>query len=95
MARASIGSTVVAESSKVITLEGNKYFPPSDVKKELLTVGTRQYTCPWKGKAIYWDINIGDKVYHNAAWSYEAPKEAAKSVAGFVAFEMPTVTVTG
>jgi uncharacterized protein (DUF427 family) len=95
MARASIGSTVVAESSGVINVEGNKYFPPSDVKKELLTVGTRQYTCPWKGKATYWDINIGDKVYRNSAWSYETPKDAAKNIMGYVAFELSAVTVTG
>ncbi len=93
MAKASIGTTVVAESSSVVIVEGNKYFPPSDVRRDLLTEGTRQYTCPWKGKATYWDINAGDKVYPNAAWSYEAPKEAAKSITGYVAFDTSVVSV--
>ena len=61
MARASIGTTVVAESSRVVIVEGSKYLPPADVRMDLLTVGTRQYTCPWKGKATYWDIQTGDK----------------------------------
>jgi len=94
MARASIGSTIVAESSRVVVVEGNKYFPPADVRRDLLTGGTRQYTCPWKGKATYWDIHAGDKVYRNVAWSYEAPKDAAKNITGHVAFDLSAVTVT-
>ncbi len=93
MARATVGTTVLAESSRVVVVEGNRYFPPEDVKKELLTVGSRQYTCPWKGKATYWDIHAADKVYPNAAWSYEAPKDAAKNITGHVAFDTFVVKV--
>jgi len=30
---------------------------------------------------------VGDKVVENAAWSYPEPKEAAKQIAGHVAFD--------
>ena len=95
MARATVGTTVIAESSRVVPLEGNQYFPPADVRKDLLTEGSRRYMCPWKGKATYWDIKAGDRVYRNAAWSYEAPKEAAKNITGHVAFDTSVVSVAG
>lgn len=95
MARATIGEAVLAESSAVVLLEGSTYFPAAEVKKELLSEGSRQYTCPWKGKATYWDIHLGGRVYRNAAWSYESPKEAAKTITGHVAFDTSVVTVTG
>jgi uncharacterized protein (DUF427 family) len=93
MARAVIGTTVLAESSEVVLVEGNRYFPPAAVGKDLLTEGNREYACPWKGKATYWDINAEGKVYRNAAWSYESPKEAARSITGHVAFDTSVVTV--
>lgn len=94
MARALIGDTVLADSSSTVFLEGNTYFPPGDVRKDLLAEGSRHYTCPWKGKATYWDVRAGNRVYANAAWSYEAPKEAAKDITGHVAFDTSIVKVT-
>jgi uncharacterized protein (DUF427 family) len=94
VAQAKLDGTVIAESTDVVIVEGNRYFPPAGVRKDLLTVGTRQYTCPWKGKTTYWDIHMGDKVYENAAWSYEAPKEAARQIAGHVAFDTSVVSVS-
>jgi uncharacterized protein (DUF427 family) len=40
-------------------------------------------TCPWKGEASYYDIVADEK---DAAWYYPSPKEAAKHIAGYVAF---------
>jgi len=94
MAKAMIGDLAIAESTAPVLLEGSFYFPPSSVRKDLLTVGSRQYTCPWKGKATYWDINLADSVLHNAAWSYEEPKEAAREITGHVAFDKSVVSVS-
>ena len=93
MAKATIGDLTLAESANDVDVEGNAYFPPDSVRKDLLTVGDRKYTCPWKGKSTYWDISAGDKAYRNAAWSYENPKPAAKQIAGYVAFDDSQVTV--
>ena len=94
MATATIGDITLAESAKIVEVEGTRYFPPDSVRKDLLTQGNRQYTCPWKGKSTYWDIHASDKVYANAAWSYENPKPAAKQIAGHVAFDTSKVHIT-
>ena len=87
MAKAIWNETVLAESDKFEEVEGNVYFPPESVRWDYLKPGDRQYTCPWKGKAAYYDIVVGDKVKKNAAWSYPEPLEAAKNIKGHVAFE--------
>jgi len=94
MAKAVIDGVTLAESAKVEKVEGTYYFPPDSVRKDLLTEGDRQYTCPWKGKSTYWDIHARDTILRNAAWSYEDPKPAAKNITGHVAFDKAVVTIT-
>ena len=88
MARAIWNDVVLAESDTFETVEGNIYFPPHSVQWDYLKPGDRQYTCPWKGKASYYDIIVGDQVMKNAAWSYPEPKEAAQYFKDYVAFEV-------
>jgi uncharacterized protein (DUF427 family) len=42
--------------------------------------------CPWKGDAEYFDVVVGDSVNADAAWYYDAPKDAARQITGHVAF---------
>jgi len=78
--------TVVAESDDTVVVEGNHYFPPEAVRSELLRETDRHSVCPWKGTATYYDLVLGDDVNEGAAWHYPEPKEAAKHIAGYVAF---------
>lgn len=87
MAKATWNDVVLAESDKYEEVEGNAYFPPKSVKWDYFKSGDRQYTCPWKGKAAYYDIVVKGKTKKNAAWSYPEPLEAAKHIKGHVAFE--------
>ncbi|TET40294.1 MAG: DUF427 domain-containing protein [Dehalococcoidia bacterium] len=87
MAKAIWNNTMLAESDKYEIVEGNVYFPPESVKWDYLKPGDRQYTCPWKGEAAYYDIVVEDQANKNSAWSYPEPKEAAKYIQGYVAFE--------
>jgi uncharacterized protein (DUF427 family) len=87
VARATWNDTVLAESEKYESVEGHEYFPPDSVKWEYLKPGTQQYTCPWKGKAAYYDIVVKGEVNRNAAWNYPEPLEAAKFIKGYVAFD--------
>ena len=32
--------------------------------------------CEWKGEASYWSIQIGERVWRSAAWSYPEPKSS-------------------
>ena len=87
MATAIWNGAVLAESDTYQKVEGNIYFPSESVKWDYLKSGDRQYTCPWKGEAAYYDIVVGDEVKKNSAWSYPEPKEAAKDIKSHVAFE--------
>lgn len=87
MATAIWNGVVLAESDTYEEVEGNVYFPPESVKWDYLKPGDRQYTCPWKGETRYHDIVVGGKINKNSAWSYPEPKEAAKHIKGYVAFE--------
>ena len=84
--KASWENTVLAESDDTIVIEGNHYFPPDAIKKQLFRASATHSTCPWKGVASYYNVQIGDKVNEDAAWYYPEPKDAAKSIKNYVAF---------
>jgi uncharacterized protein (DUF427 family) len=88
MAKASWNGQTIAEANgeDVQIVEGNIYFPPSKVKKEMLRESALHTTCPWKGIASYYDVVIGETVNKDAAWYYPEPKTAAANITGFVAF---------
>jgi uncharacterized protein (DUF427 family) len=79
-------NTLLAESDKTIVVEGNHYFPPDAIKPEFFRESDTHSTCPWKGLASYYHVQVGDKVNPDAAWYYPDPKEAAKLIKKYVAF---------
>jgi uncharacterized protein (DUF427 family) len=86
MAKAIWQGKVLAESDKTILIEGNAYFPPDSIQGGYLKETDHHTTCPWKGEASYFDIEVDGNVNPNAAWVYKAPKEAAKEIKGYIAF---------
>jgi len=78
--------TVIAQSDDTIVIEGNHYFPPQDVKDQYLKSSEKTYTCPWKGHADYFHLDVEGEKNPNAAWVYPEPKEAAQEIAGYLAF---------
>jgi uncharacterized protein (DUF427 family) len=94
LAKATWKEVVIAESDEVIEVEGNLYFPPNSVKAEYFKRSEREYTCPWKGQAGYYDIVVEGETYKDAAWFYYEPSEAAMKIKDYVAFDRG-VTVEG
>jgi uncharacterized protein (DUF427 family) len=86
MPRATWNGTVLAESDRCVVVEGNQYFPPASVKREHLRPSATHTTCPWKGVASYYDVVVNGEVNRDAAWYYPDPKDAARNIAGHVAF---------
>ena len=86
MAKAIWENTVLAESDRTIEVEGNQYFPPDAIRQEFLKPNDYHTTCPWKGRASYYDIEIDGKKNSSAAWYYPDPKPAAKEIKDYVAF---------
>jgi uncharacterized protein (DUF427 family) len=77
---------VIAESDDTIVIENNHYFPAGSVKKEFLEDCTTHTTCPWKGLASYYHLNVEGQKNENAAWYYPEPKEAAAQIKDYIAF---------
>jgi uncharacterized protein (DUF427 family) len=77
---------VLAESEQTVVVEGNHYFPPNSIHREYFDPSETQSTCAWKGTASYYHIRVGKQNNPDAAWYYPEPKDAAKSIKGYIAF---------
>ena len=62
------------------------YFPRADVRMDKLTPTDHHTFCPYKGRASYWTIRVGDKVSENAVWAYPDPYDEVPALKDFVAF---------
>lgn len=86
MAKAIWNGVVLAESDQTEMVEGNHYFPPNSINQEYFTENSHHTTCPWKGVASYYTIEVDGQKNENAAWYYPTPKEAASNIKNYVAF---------
>ena len=86
MTTATWNGTVIAESDDIVTVEGNAYFPREAVREDVLRPSAKQTTCPWKGEASYFSLEVDGQTNPDAAWYYPEPKDAAKEITGRVAF---------
>jgi len=77
---------VIAESDKTLEVEGNYYFPPESINKDLLQKSKMSSTCPWKGKASYFDVVVDGQTNPDAAWFYPDPLPKATYLKDYVAF---------
>ncbi len=77
---------VLAESNDIINVEGNAYFPAESLNKNLFKKSNTHSTCPWKGEASYYSLEVDGKVNKDAAWYYPTTKALAKGIEGRVAF---------
>jgi uncharacterized protein (DUF427 family) len=62
------------------------YFPPSDVRMDLLERTSHRSHCPYKGDASYWTLRVGERSAENAVWSYENPLAEMTAIKGQIAF---------
>jgi uncharacterized protein (DUF427 family) len=89
--RVEVGGEVVAETTQGWrVLETSQppayYFPPEDVRADLLVPSTTTTFCEWKGLATYVSVRVGDRVVADAAWRYDRPTERFAPITGHLAF---------
>ena len=81
------GQTIAAASDDDVRhVEGNVYFPPDAVNRELLEDSPTHTRCYWKGKASYYHVTAGDLVASDAAFFYPSPWPLARGLKDYVAF---------
>jgi uncharacterized protein (DUF427 family) len=62
------------------------YFPPEDVRAELLTSTERTTICPYKGTATYWSVTANGETIADAVWTYADPFEDVRPITGLQSF---------
>ena len=62
------------------------YLPKLDVRLDLLEPSETVTQCPYKGKASYWSVRLGDKLVKDIAWGYPFPIPECPKVENHVAF---------
>jgi uncharacterized protein (DUF427 family) len=82
---------VVVDTSRALTLREAsyppvQYVPTDDVDPALLAPSSHTSWCPFKGRATYYDLVVGDRVAPAAVWTYLAPHAAVAQVKDHVAF---------
>jgi uncharacterized protein (DUF427 family) len=78
---------VIAESDDIVEAGGYQYFPGDAVRMEWLEKAAKtesDHACP-HGVQFY-DVVLDGARHRRAAWSYEAPLQAMKQVAGRFGF---------
>jgi len=92
--KAIFNGQLLADSDETVIIENNHYFPPASLNRSYFKDSSTHSTCPWKGEASYYTIEVDGKVNTDAAWYYPEPKDAAKEIKDHVAF-WKGVEVTG
>ncbi len=77
---------ILAESANLVQVEGNYYFPKDSIHTDFFKESSTHTTCPWKGLASYYSLEVAGEVNKDAAWYYPEPKDAAKEIKDHVAF---------
>jgi uncharacterized protein (DUF427 family) len=62
------------------------YIPKQDVHMELLESTEKTTACPYKGKATYWTVRVGNTVAKDIAWSYPFPIPECAKIENLIAF---------
>lgn len=84
--RAIWNGAVIAESDDTVVVEGNHYFPVESVRQDLLRPSHTNTVCPWKGRALYYTVEVEGQRNTDAAWYYPQPSDAASEIADRIAF---------
>jgi uncharacterized protein (DUF427 family) len=86
-----VGGQVVADSVRPLllyetTLPTRYYLPFEDVRTELFEASAATSVCPYKGRARYWSLRVGDTLVKDIAWSYPDPIPENPKIRDLVAF---------
>jgi uncharacterized protein (DUF427 family) len=89
--RVEVGGEVIADSRHAFILhesglQPTYYFPPEDVRTDVLEPTDRHTHCPKKGDASYYTIQAGGETVENGAWYYPEPLDDAPFIKDLVAF---------
>ena len=89
--RVIVGGETVAETRRArflfeTRLPTRYYIPPDDVRMDLLIPSDKTTACPYKGRARYYSVKIGDKRFEDLVWRYPEPIAECAKIKGYLCF---------
>lgn len=89
--RVCVDGELVAESTRPVLvfetgLPTRYYLPEDDVRSELLEASDTETGCPYKGRASYRSLRLGDDLHEDLVWTYPEPLPGLEKIAGRLAF---------
>jgi uncharacterized protein (DUF427 family) len=89
--RVIVGGETVAETRRArflfeTRLPTRYYIPPEDVRMDLLLPSDKTTACPYKGRARYYSVKIGDKLFEDLVWYYPEPIAECAKIKGYLCF---------
>ncbi|HTX31045.1 MAG TPA: DUF427 domain-containing protein [Solirubrobacteraceae bacterium] len=89
--RVVVAGETIADSHRTMLLQESGlqpiyYFPPADVRTDLLAPSDKHTRCPKKGEASYYTLRVGDRLVEDAAWYYPDPIDGAPPIKDLIAF---------
>jgi uncharacterized protein (DUF427 family) len=96
--RVEIEGVVVADTEHARVLQEGAlppryYLPRADVRTDLLTATDLSTTCPFKGDASYWTLELDGVTHENVVWSYADPIPEMREIEGLLCFYNDRVTL--
>ncbi|KAF2123175.1 hypothetical protein BDV96DRAFT_562067 [Lophiotrema nucula] len=92
-ATATLNGATIAETDTYEVVDGNIYFPPTSLKTSHLTQTSTHTSCPYKGQASYYTIDVDGTQLKDSAWYYPEPKKGYEKIRDYVAFYKGKVDV--
>jgi uncharacterized protein (DUF427 family) len=94
-----VAGATVAESHRPVVLDERGcptryYLPPDDVRTDWLRPTDRHTTCPFKGEASYWSLEVDGATLDDVVWSYPTPIDDVAPIAGLLCFYNDRVELT-
>ena len=63
------------------------WFPCADVRRDLLEPSDWTTESPYRGRASYWHLRVGDRVAESAVWTYPEPRSGSPDTRDFFALD--------
>jgi uncharacterized protein (DUF427 family) len=94
-----VNGTTVAVSDHPVLLDETGlptryYLPPEDVRADVLRPSKSETTCPFKGQASYYSVEVDGETFHDLVWRYDTPIPDAAPIAGLLCFYNERVDLT-
>ncbi len=83
---------LIADSKKMMLLRERDhlplyYFPKEDVRMDCLQSSEHTTHSDLKGEGVFWDVQVGDKIANNGAFTFRNPPGSGPKLEDYVAFE--------